>query len=317
MDRILCLGEALVDMIAMEVGDLAGVRTFVKAAGGAVANVTVGLARLGARVSFAGAVGNDPFGRFLRGHLADEGVDVTWLRTSADYPTGVVFVSLNADRVPSFCFYGTPSADMMYGPESVEPAMLDGVGFVHFGTVSMVREESRSATWKLVDLARSQGVKVSFDPNLRLHLWRDHEELRATARRASALASVVKLNEDELRFLTGESGVQAGARALRALGPELVVVTLGPRGTYFLGPKTEGELPGFAVTAVDTTGAGDAFIAGLLSALVSAGWPPDAAALQSAVRRANACGALATTAVGATAGLPRRSGLEDFLRSAP
>jgi len=315
MDGILLLGEALVDMISPDVGtDLAHARTFVKAAGGAVANVAVGLARLGARGSFAGAVGDDPFGQFVRGYLADQGVDVRWLRVLPDYPTGVVFVCLDADRVPSFCFYGAPSADMMYGPELVEPAMLDGVGWLHCGTVSMVREESRAATWKLLDLARTRATKICFDPNLRLHLWRDHARLRETAQRTAAQADLVKLNRDELEFLTGEAEPAAGARALRALGPAAVVVTLGPQGAYFQGPEGEGREPGVVVAAVDTTGAGDAFAAGLLAALAGAAWPPDAPALRSAVRQANACGALATTALGATAGLARAEELAEFLR---
>lgn len=317
MHGVLCLGEVLVDLIAQEIGTgLQGANTFVKAAGGAVANTAVGVARLGGRVSFAGQVGADAFGRFLRGHLEAEGVDTRWLRFSSDHPTGVVFVSLDSDRVPSFCFYGTPSADMMYGPDQVEPAMLAGVGFVHFGTVSMVRPESRDATWKLVGLARERGVKVSFDPNLRLHLWRDHGLLKETARRAAAMSHLVKLNRDELHFLTGDDDLAAGAKKLLTAGPDAVVVTLGPEGAYYRTRETEGTTPGFAVATEDTTGAGDAFAAGLLAALTGSAWPPDGETMKRAVLRANACGALATMATGATAGLPRLPELERFLASA-
>jgi fructokinase len=315
---ILCLGEALVDLVAEEVGvDLTAARTFVKTPGGAIANVAVGLARLGVSVRFAGQVGADAFGLFLREYLAGQGVDLRLLRLSPDYPTGVVLVARDRDCSPSFCFLGNPSADMMYGEEEIGEEMLAGVSFAHLGTVTMVREESRAASFKLMRLAAGLGVRLSFDPNLRLHLWRDHALLRRLALEVVGGSDLVKLSVEELRFLSGCERVEAGAARLREQGATLVVTTLGAEGAYYLGPGLEGRVAGFRVQAVDATGAGDAFAAGLLSRLRLLAWPPPEPELREALAAANAAGALAAMAVGATAGLPRPEELAEFLQRRP
>jgi len=312
---IVCLGEALVDFIAMETAaDMGRARTFIKAPGGAMANTAAGLARLGARARFVGKVGADPFGRFMRETLSAEGVDTRDFITTDQYATGIVFVALDRERVPSYIFYGYPSADMMLREDEVGEGALQDAAFLHLGTVSMVREESRAASFKLMRLAREQGVHISFDPNLRLHLWKDHGLLRDTALKAAAMSGLCKLNAEELRFMTGAERPEAGARRLREMGVEAVVVTLGPEGAYYLCGEGEGRPPGFKVGVVDTTGAGDGFAAGLLMALAEAGeWPPPAALLSRATRFANAAGALVTTSLGAMSSLPRRDQVNAFL----
>jgi fructokinase len=243
---IVCLGEALVDFIATETAaDVGQARTFVKAPGGAMANTAAGLSRLGARVRFVGKVGADPFGRFVRETLCFEGVDTRDFITTDQYATGIVFVALDQDRVPSYIFYGYPSADMMLTEDEVGPETLKGAAFLHLGTVSMVREESRAASFKLMRLAREMGARISFDPNLRLHLWKDHDLLQDTAIKAAGLAALVKLNAEELSFMTGTDAPEAGARRLMDRGVEAVVVTLGPEGAYYLCAEGEGFSPGF------------------------------------------------------------------------
>jgi fructokinase len=231
---IVCLGEALCDFVADEIGsDLGAARRFTRAPGGAVANTAVGVARLGATSRFVGKVGADPFGKFLRRSMAAEGIDTRWLLESDTYPTALVFVIRDEQRSPRFVFFGSPSADMMLGPEEVGAEALAGADFFHLGTVSMVRPESRAATAKLMGLARAGKVKISFDPNLRFHLWKDHEALRRIALETVEAAAIVKLNEAELTFLTGEADVARGAARLRELGAAVVVVTRGAGGAYF------------------------------------------------------------------------------------
>lgn len=311
---IVCLGELLVDFVAQETGvEVGAATTFVKSPGGAIANVAVGLARLGARSRFVGKVGQDPFGRFLHRTMTKEGVDTSSLIFSDQYQTALVFVALDEQRTPSFSFFGDPSADMMLRAEEVGPETLQAAGFLHVGTVSLVREEGRAATMKLIRLARELKVKLSFDPNFRLHLWKDHALVKKLAREIAGSAALLKLNHDELIFLTGEQELRRGAEMIMEWGAEEVVVTLGPEGAYFLGREGEGQAPGFPVEVVDTTGAGDGFIAGLLAFLGEESWPPALDRLAAAVRFANAVAALVTTKVGAVAGLPRRAEVAKFI----
>ncbi len=312
---VVSVGEALIDFVATETGVQVGrAGAFVKYPGGAVANVAVGLARLGIRSRFVSKLGADPFGLFMKEMFEREGVDVSHLLMTDEYPTGLVFVSLDENRVPSFSFMGNPSADMMLDREEVGPEALEGASFLHTGTVSMVREESRSATFKLISMAKERPVRLSFDPNLRLHLWKDHERLKGLAREVIAGSHLVKLNLEELGFATGEKDMREGAAAIKELGPDVVVVTLGPEGAYFLCDGGEGIGPAFEVKVLDTTGAGDAFAAALIAFLADLeNWPPQAAVLEKAVRFANAAAAIVTTEVGAMSALPGRGQVEDML----
>jgi sugar/nucleoside kinase (ribokinase family) len=309
------MGEALVDFFAAEtVEDVGRANTFIKAPGGAVANTAVGLARLEVKARFVGKVGADPFGRFLQNAMAEEGVDVAFLMESKKYPTALVFVALDERRVPRFIFFGDPSADMMLMEDEIWPTMVEDAAFLHLGTVSMVREPVRGATFKLTGMAREQGVRVCFDPNFRLHLWKDHELLKELAKRTAADAAVVKLNDDELLFMTGEKSLEKGARRVRDWGAEVVVVTLGPEGAYYLCDAGEDMVSGFSTDVVDTTGAGDGFAAGLLASMVELEeWPPAAGSLARSVRFANAVGAMVCAKVGAQSSLPRRSEVDAFI----
>ncbi len=312
---VVCAGESLVDVVAREIGvGLSRAETFVKKPGGAVANAAVGLSRLGVKTRFLGKVGTDPFGTFLKRDFEREGIEVARLTVSKDYSTGIVFVSLDEDRVPSFYFAGDPSEDKIFTEEEVSAADLEGASFLYLGTVSMVHPASRAATFKLIRLAAERDVKVFLDPNLRLHLWKDHPLLKRSALEAAGLSSLVKLNEIELEFLTGKKEVEAGARALLEQGPQVVVVTMGPKGAFFIGPGGTGYSPGFEVNAVDTTGAGDGFAAGLLSELNLIDWPPSGKDLERAARSANAVGAMVTMEVGARTALPTREEVDAFLK---
>ncbi len=313
---VICVGELLVDFMAEGTAPDAGkAERFVKSPGGAMANVAFGLARLGDNSRFVGQVGPDPFGLYLKDVLSKEGVDVRWLSVSDEYPTGLVFVVLDNNKVPKYCFFGNPSADMMLEAKQIGPGLMEGAAFLHSGTVSMVRDPARSTTFDLMRRAKDAGIKISFDPNLRLHLWKDHEQLRQIAKDALRLADVAKLSRDELVFITDCSDLQEGARRVFELGPEIVVVTLGHEGAYYCCSEGEANVPPFKVEVMDTTGAGDGFAAGLLHCLCRANWPLSSPALEDAVRFASAVGALATTGIGAVWSLPDKKRAQDFLES--
>src|SRR2546421_9773739 len=175
MDVVTC-GELLIDFVATEVGvTLAQASQFQKAPGGAPANVAVGIARLGHRVGFMGQVGDDEFGHFLADTLSRNAVDIGGLRFSTQARTALAFVSLLAHGERDFMFYRHPSADMLWRCEDVDPAYLASARIFHYGSISLIHEASRNATFTALDYAKHNGAVISYDPNLRLPLWSSAE----------------------------------------------------------------------------------------------------------------------------------------------
>ena len=306
---ILCFGELLIDFVALESGVSVGEASgFLKKPGGAPANVAVAVKRLGYDAGFITQVGDDPFGHYLVGVLADEGVDTRGVRYSADARTPLAFVSLRADGERSFMFYRNPSADMLMRPEDVALDVIDAYRIFHYGSITLIAEPSRSATLAAVRHARAQGKLISYDPNLRLPLWPSADAARAGMIAGLDGANVVKVSEEELEFMTGGSDVTPLWRD----GMTLIIVTEGPGGATLHTRTGSHHEPGFRVQAVDTTGAGDGFVAGVLVRMLDFGddWP---AHLPEIVRFANAVGALTTTERGAIPALPTRATVERFI----
>jgi fructokinase len=312
MADAICHGELLIDFVPTVTGTgLEDADTFKKAAGGAPANVAVGLARLGVASAFMGKVGDDGFGRFLARTLADAGVDVAPLRFSGEAHTGLAFVSLRADGEREFLFYRSPSADMLFTAADVDAAAIGRAKLLHFGSISLIAEPARSGTLAAVAAARGAGLRVSYDPNLRLALWPSAAAAREGLRRGLIEADIVKIGAEEIEFLSGDADPVRGGRKLWHDRLRLMAITMGAAGSIWLTADAQATVPGFAVTPVDATGAGDAYMAGLLAGLLGAGEvPPDAATLTRICRFANAVGALTTTGRGAIPSLPRRDAVE-------
>jgi fructokinase len=322
--EVVCLGELLIDFMPREVGlPLIDTFTFRKAPGGAPANVAVGLARLGTSAGFIGKVGDDAFGRYLAQVLDHNGVDCSHLRSSTEARTALAFVSLLRDGERDFMFYRHPSADMLLRPEEIEEAYVASARAFHFGSITLISEPSRSATLRAVELAREHGLLISYDPNLRLSLWPDETSARRGMEMGLPFADVLKLSEEEASFLTGKDAPEAALSELRQQhGITLAVATLGREGCVYEAPTGAGAVKGFAVKTVDTTGAGDGFVAGMLAELLRLA--PEVAdvgklkpeALKQVFTFANAVGALTTTRKGASPSLPTRSKLLRFLKQA-
>lgn len=309
MMDVLCMGELLIDFVALESGVTVGEASgFIKAAGGAPANVAVAAARLGLKAGFIGQVGDDPFGRYLAGVLEADRVDTRGLRFSPEARTALAFVSLGPGGERSFVFYRNPSADMLMRPEDVELSLVEACKVFHYGSITLISEPSRSATLAAVRHARAHGKLISYDPNLRMSLWPSAEEARAGMRLGMEDADVVKVSQEELEFLTGESH----AGALWRDGMTLLVITHGAGGATLYTPRERFFAPGFPVEAVDTTGAGDSFVAGLLAGMLEYGADFDRH-LSEIARFANAMGAITTTRKGAIPALPLRAQVEAFL----
>lgn len=309
---LVCLGELLIDFVATDTGPLRSAPGFVKAAGGAPANVAVAAARLGLRPAFIGAVGRDEFGYFLREQLESNGVDARGLIHSSVGSTPLAFVSLKEDAERDFLFYWRDTADQSVKPRDFPLDLARECRIFHYGSISLIHPAMRAVTRAALRAAASARVFISCDPNLRLNLWPSPALARKAILATLAEANLVKINDDELKFLTGSSDLTAGIRSLSRETDAAILVTRGPLGAAFRWRNAEGRVEGFKVSAVDGTGAGDGFVAGFLSRLL--GTPsdlrklrPDAHTLSEWVRYANAVGALATTKRGAIPAFPTAS----------
>lgn len=291
MKKIWVLGDAVVDLLPDGEGRL------LQCPGGAPANVAVGIARLGGRSAFIGRVGDDPFGRFMYKTLANEQVDVQQMRLDPAHRTSTVVVDLDDHGERSFTFMVRPSADLFLEPADL-PTFSAGE-WLHVCSIALSAEPSRSATFQAMAAIREAGGYVSFDPNIRPDLWPDENALRRCLEQALQSADVVKLSVEELAFLSGDVQVNVGLDTLMQRCPaRLVLVTQGKEGVVAWNEGTVKHYPATPVQCVDTTGAGDAFVAGLLYGL-AAGQD-----LTPVIALAQRCGALATTAKGAMTALP-------------
>ncbi|KAG6337452.1 hypothetical protein ID866_1663 [Astraeus odoratus] len=229
--------------------------------------------------------------------LADERVDVKHMRLDPAHRTSTVVVDLDDHGERSFTFMVRPSADLFLEPADL-PTFSAGE-WLHVCSIALSAEPSCSATFQAMDAIRKAGGYVSFDPNIRPDLWPDENALRRCLEQALQSADVVKLSVEELAFLTGDADVREGLNTLMQRCPaRLVLVTQGKEGVIAWHQGAVKHYPATPVQCVDTTGAGDAFVAGLLFGL-AAGQD-----LVPAIALAQRCGALATTAKGAMTALP-------------
>lgn len=317
MPDVISFGELLIDFVPTISGvNLISAPAFKKAPGGAPANVAVGLARLGISTGFMGKVGDDAFGHFLVNVLSENNVDISAMRFSHEARTALAFVSLDVNGEREFMFYRHPSADMLYSPEEIDAEYILGAKLFHFGSITMITEPSRSATRRALEIARQGDLLVSYDPNLRINLWPDETSARSGMMSVWPEAHIIKVSEEEIQFLSGESDVVVGARSLWHQNLRLLVVTRGSEGCTFITPDLLGEVPGFSVDTVDTTGAGDGFVAGLIYGLLgNQDHRYNERNLTSLCRFANAVGALTTIERGAIPALPTRQQVLEFLET--
>jgi fructokinase len=308
---VLSIGETLIDIIATDgAPSLVEAREFVALAGGAPANVAVALARLGVPSAFCGVVGADPLGDRLVAELSAERVDVSRLRQTTVAPTTIAFAW--KDERGDGHFWIMRGADLDISKDDVDQAGIPDLAALVLGSVSLAAPTSRAAVLHAVTRANHHDVPVVFDVNLRPTVWSDAAEALPLCQSVAASSTIVKLSLDDAIGLYGTEITpdEACARIL-ALGAPTVVLTDGARGCWYA--NTAGDVrfvPAFSVNAIEPTGAGDAFSAGIISRAIASGWNPLTA---EDVRYAAAAGALATTRRGAWDGLPTPEQLEGFL----
>lgn len=304
---LVCLGEVLVDFVPdREETNLADAERFVKAAGGAPANVAVAAGHLGVATAVLAAVGDDPFGSFLLRTLGDNLVAVDAV-ASVQQQTALAFVALGPGGERDFMFYRSAAAHDQITVEQVESALL-GPGMaaartLHLGSNSLAAQPASSASERAITLAHERGMSVSFDVNYRAPFWAEEGEAKAAISRALLASDVVKLSLEELELLTGDAsfpGAERFAGELLAGRARLVCVTRGAAGAWYFCAAGSGVVAAPEVRSVDTTGAGDAFMAAVLVAdLHDPGVWSSAGAARGAVARACNYASLTTTVRGA------------------
>lgn len=317
--RVVCMGELLIDFVALESGVTVGEASgFQKAPGGAPANVAVAIKRLGIDSAFITQVGDDPFGHYLATVLEDEGVDISGIRFSKEARTMLAFVSLTENGERSFNFYRHPSADMLLRPEDIARDVIEQSDLFQFGSITMINSPAKEATLFAAQYAQEQGKLIAYDPNLRLALWDNENAARTGMRAGLEYAHIVKISDEEA-YLVLEEGETVTDLFQKFTQLELVMMTRGADGctVHLKNGKTYSH-PGYKVTSVDTTGAGDSFMAGIIvSVLEQLDEKRDFSRLnfESMLQLANASGAMATRGRGAIPSLPTRAEVDAFLKS--
>jgi fructokinase len=318
---VLSFGEALVDFLPDRRGKLRHVDSFRKAVGGAPANVALGLARLGCRVGFSSKVGADEFGAYLREALEAEGVDVSGVSDARGVKTGVTFISLDEDGDRSFLFFREPSADLSITADDIDETLVSRSRIVHLGSNLMTETDPLAATQRVLELARDHGCLISCDPNIRLHLWKEVDEARRQVEFLLERSDIIKLNDDELAFVgQGKPAHEVWEQIIGPSGALALVVTHGALGAEVFCGDVHARAASPDVEVVDTTGAGDGFVSGLLTAICEVvgdgelrdsitAW--DQEMWEYALGLGCAAGARVCEKLGATPGLPRRGELPE------
>lgn len=313
---VVALGELLIDFTSAEGSGEAPV--FTANPGGAPCNVLAMLAKLGRSTAFVGKVGEDLFGRFLKGAIERAGIYSGGLLLDGDPAahTTLAFVQNAPDGDRAFSFYRDPGADELLTPEELPESALRSAGIFHFGSLSLTREPSRAATRRAVALAAEGGAVVSFDPNLRPSLWKNLDAAREEMLWGCSVCQVLKVAEEELSFLTTEEDLEAGAAKLRRDFPNirLLLVTKGKEGSTAFWREHQVSRPGFPVEAIDTTGAGDTFCGCCLHHILEWGLENlDEERLGEMLSFANAAAGLVTTRKGALRSMPEEAEVRRLL----
>ncbi|KAE8022204.1 hypothetical protein FH972_008028 [Carpinus fangiana] len=312
---IVAFGEMLIDFVPDTSGvSLAESTGFLKAPGGAPANVACAITKLGGSSAFIGKLGDDEFGHMLVDILKKNKVNTDGVCIDPHARTALAFVTLRNDGEREFMFYRNPSADMLLKESELKMDLIKEAKIFHYGSISLISEPCRSAHMAAMKAAKEAGILLSYDPNVRLPLWPSPEAARDGIKSIWNQADFIKVSDDEVQFLTqGDAENEDVVMSLWHDNLKLLLVTDGEKGCRYFTKEFKGRVSGFSVKTVDTTGAGDAFVGALL---VSMAKDTDAifhAKLREALTFANACGAICTTKKGAIPALPSTSDAHELI----
>lgn len=320
MAKLFAIGEVLIDFIPLEKGfALKDVLAFERAPGGAPANVAAAVAKYGQHSEMISKLGNDAFGDFLVEKLQQAGVKTNRILRTAEANTALAFVSLMNNGERDFTFYRNPSSDLLLEADELDENAFEEGDFLHFCSVGLVESPMKYAHKRAIEMVNSKQGIISFDPNVRLPLWKNERDCRETILEFLPLAHIVKISDEELEYITGISDEKEALKSLFQGDVEVVVYTQGGNGASVITRDTEHYKQSYKMNVVDTTGAGDAFIGGFLSVLLKN--VVNKSSLKAYVEEhafdllsfANASGALTTSKKGGISALPTLQEIEALM----
>ena len=259
MKKVIAIGEALIDFIPHEKGRaLNDVENFLRVPGGAPLNVAAAVAKLGGKSQMLTKLGQDGFGDAILNEVKPLGVDVSRISRTNEANTALAFVSLREDGERDFSFYRNLSAEEICVEDFNEKDIL------HFCSVSLIDAPIKEAHRRAIEIAKEKGCLISFDPNVRLPLWKNPEDCRKAILEFLPLSNIVKISDEELEFITGIKDEKEALDFLLTGDVKVIIYTKGTNGAEFITKERVIFSPSFKVSAQDTTGAGDSFIGSLL-----------------------------------------------------
>ena len=265
MKKVIAIGEALIDFIPHEKGRvLNDVENFLRVPGGAPLNVAAAVAKLGGKSQMVTKLGQDGFGDAILNEVKPLGVDVSRISRTNEANTALAFVSLREDGERDFSFYRNPSADMLLSAEEICVEDFNEKDILHFCSVSLIDAPIKEAHRRAIEIAKEKGCLISFDPNVRLPLWKNPEDCRKAILEFLPLSNIVKISDEELEFITGIKDEKEALDFLLTGDVKVIIYTKGTNGAEFITKERVIFSPSFKVSAQDTTGAGDSFIGSLL-----------------------------------------------------
>ncbi len=256
MPDVITIGEILADFVTEK-------NFYLLKPGGAISNVAVNLSRHNIKTGIISKIGNDFIGDFLINFLKKNKVDVSGIKKTDDYKTGLVFVFLDKKGERDFSFYGAPSADQFLNIKDINKKYIKSCRIFHFGSIGMIGFASRRATLKAIKVAKASGKIISYDPNVRLNLAEGNiGKFKANIKKYFKYADIIKLSKEELKFLFNMQINDLKQKNI--FRSKIVFISCGKDGCYVKYKNFLKHIPGYKVKVVDTTGAGDAFMAGVL-----------------------------------------------------
>lgn len=309
MAEILTIGEPMGLMAAEEVKPLEDVDHFTRYVCGSEINFAIGIARLEHSVSYITRLGNDPFGKHIKKFLIANNIDSTYVSLDDNNKTGMQLKAKVLEGDPEVVNFRKGTAFSYITPGDLSSINWEGVRHLHVtGIPPALTENCRQTTYKIMELARSNNVQISFDTNLRPALWSSKEEMSRVINELASHADIVLPGISEAELIMGSRDLETIADFYLKAGARTVIIKGGSDGAYCKTNEGSFNVPAFKIEEViDTVGAGDGFAVGVVSALM------EGLSLKDAVTRGNAIGALAIMSPGDNEGLPTRTQLEDFL----
>ncbi|WP_205174711.1 PfkB family carbohydrate kinase [Bacillus pakistanensis] len=306
---VVTFGESMVLFSPERPGRLRHVHTYSKQLGGAESNVAIGLSRLGVRAGWFSKLGRDEFGYYIQSAIQGEGVDTSRVLFDEQAPTGLYLKEYVREGMVNVMYYRHMSAASQMSPSDLDESYIASAKILHITGITPALSSSCAETVEAaIDIARHHGVKIVFDPNIRLKLFRSKEEARAVLREIADKSDIVLAGKGEGEVLTGDTDVQEIASEFHRTGVKTVVIKMEDKGAYYSSDAEKGMVEAFSVKQViDPVGAGDGFAAGFLASLLRE------EGLKQAVKAGNAVGAMMVQSYGDMEGLPTWDELEEFL----